>query len=121
MKERSGELMRMSDHLEDMLQYFNKAWSEFEGDFFKILLKSGYRPRMVMPEGKQKHYFLIDYEHQKLIKREKPHLILEIEQLEAFGKLIGGEGDTEADAGTTDEESKEGNDDGKRDSNYDVE
>lgn len=121
MKERSGELMRMSDHLEDMLQYFNKAWSEFEGDFFKVLLKSGYRPRMVMLEGKQKHYFLIDYEHQKLIKREKPHLILEIEQLEAFGKLIGGEGDTEADAGTTDEESKEGNDDGKRDSNYDVE
>lgn len=121
MKERSGELMRMSDHLEDMLQYFNKAWTEFEGDFFDTLLQSGYRPRMVMLEGKQKHYFLIDYEHRKLIKREKPHLILEIEQLESFGKLIGGEGTEGADAETTGDENKEGNDNGKRDSNYDVE
>lgn len=110
--------MNMASHLEEMLKFFNAGWAEFEKTFFEILLSSNYRPRVVALTGQKTHYFAIDYESRKLIEREKPHLICDIESLGLFGKLVEGDGTTGAEAEVG---NNEGGNDEQRNSNYDVE
>lgn len=115
---RGRELMNMASHLEEMLKYFNNGWAEFEKEFFEILLSSNYRPKVVALTGKKTHYFAIEYEQRKLVEREKPHLICDIESTGLFGKLIDSDGTMGAEADGSPEEG----DDNERDSaNYDVE
>ena len=118
--ERSRELMRMADHLEDMGKYFNRNWAVFEAEFFEILLSSGYRPKIVKLTGKKEHYFTIDYSNRKLIEAEKQQVLCEIEALAAFGKSIASD---EPEPGVTENAptGDERTEDGDGHSNYAVE
>jgi hypothetical protein len=91
LQNRSSELMRMADHLEEMGKYFNSNWAAFESDFFSVLLQSNYRPGIVTLTGKKTHYFAIDYQNRKLIERDRPNVLLDISTLDMFGKLIADE------------------------------
>lgn len=119
--ERSGELMRMADHLEDMGKYFNSHWAAFESDFFSTLLQSNYRPSIVTLTGKKTHYFAIDYQNRKLIERDRPNLILDIGVLDSFGKLIADEPETVENLTVTETEKKGDDNESGHTANYAVE
>lgn len=101
LNDRSQELMRMADHLDDMAKLFGDAWNEFQCDFFDLLEKGGYRPAVIALTGKKPHYFLIDYGQRRLIERAKPQVICEIELLDRFGKRIAEETDEDVEANDT--------------------
>lgn len=121
LQKRSGELMRMADHLEEMGKYFNSNWAAFESDFFSVLLQSSYRPGIVTLTGKKTRYFAIDYQNRKLIERDRPNVILDIEALDAFGKLIGDETETDVTVSTSTINEKGDEDEQGHSANYAVE